>query len=528
MNVNSASPNRMCDRPPPAREDTRTNEDTEYSRVLPFFLGRIQANQARLFNFASDDFYEEDSDDSDGEHHLSSLYTLSMGGGLMSRKYYFQLVSAATSPDNSGILSNDIYGIVKQQSGSTNTSQPESRMCLPSLLQQRECGMPCGGTFSRGDRCRIGSRLLPNYKMHTLNYPSKAFCGTFAGNGEVFMTACQDCMIRIYDTKQATFREVKSISARDVGWSILDMAVSPNGAHFVYSSWSEYLHLCNVFGDDEVHEALPLCPDDRRFCIFALQFSCDGNDILGGANDSCLYVYDREMHHRSLRVLGEQMGLKSRPRKSASGSWTIQITRGEGNICLAAKRQGSENQMGRKPATVRGDNHQKLSSARSTRSLRQAKKRETLLKFRALLLLHAMWVMYHTWWVRTQTSPSSQLAGPAWPSKLAGDTSLMTYQGHTVLQTLIRCHFSPAATTAQQFIYTGCASGRVVVYDLLTGKVATVLSGHRGCVRDVSWHPNLPVLVSSSWDGAICEWVYSSDPDSKKGRGKRTRSARQQ
>uniref|UniRef100_A0A0K8RJE6 Putative ddb1-and cul4-associated factor 11 n=1 Tax=Ixodes ricinus TaxID=34613 RepID=A0A0K8RJE6_IXORI len=108
-------------------------------------------------------------------------------------------------------------------------------------------------------------RLLPNYKMHTLNYPSKAFCGTFAGNGEVFMTACQDCMIRIYDTKQATFREVKSISARDVGWSILDMAVSPNGAHFVYSSWSEYLHLCNVFGDDEVHEALPLCPDDRRF-----------------------------------------------------------------------------------------------------------------------------------------------------------------------------------------------------------------------------------------------------------------------
>lgn len=522
----------MCDRPPPAREDTRTNEDTDYSRVLPFFLGRIQANQARLFNFASDDFYEEDSDDSDGEHHLSSLYTLSMGGGLMSRKYYFQLVSAATSPDNSGILSNDIYGIVKQQSGSTNTSQPESRMCLPSLLQQRECGMPCGGTFSRGDRCRIGSRLLPNYKMHTLNYPSKAFCGTFAGNGEVFMTACQDCMIRIYDTKQATFREVKSISARDVGWSILDMAVSPNGAHFVYSSWSEYLHLCNVFGNDEVHEALPLCPDDRRFCIFALQFSCDGNDILGGANDSCLYVYDREMHHRSLRIRAHDGDVNT----VAFADKTSQIlfSGGDDGLCKVWDRR-TLSEGNPKPVGILAGHSNGITFVDSkgdaryliTNSKDQSIKLWDMRAFSSKEGIEStrIAVAYQNWDYRWQRVPKKLLDRYV---KLAGDTSLMTYQGHTVLQTLIRCHFSPAATTAQQFIYTGCASGRVVVYDLLTGKVATVLSGHRGCVRDVSWHPNLPVLVSSSWDGAICEWVYSSDPDSKKGRGKRTRSARQQ
>jgi DDB1- and CUL4-associated factor 11 len=47
-------------------------------------------------------------------------------------------------------------------------------------------------------------------------------------------------------------------------------------------------------------------------------------------------------------------------------------------------------------------------------------------------------------------------------TKLDGDTSIMTYRGHSVLQTLVRCHFSPAQTTGQRYIYTGCAAGRVI------------------------------------------------------------------
>ena len=46
-------------------------------------------------------------------------------------------------------------------------------------------------------------------------------------------------------------------------------------------------------------------------------------------------------------------------------------------------------------------------------------------------------------------------------NKVIDDSSLMTYRGHTVLQTLIRCRFSPAHTTAQRYIYTGCATGSV-------------------------------------------------------------------
>lgn len=86
---------------------------------------------------------------------------------------------------------------------------------------------------------------------------------------------------------------------------------SPDGCNFVYCSWSEcskcynlflkifyctfhifymyfnclnfiLVHICNIFGDHEVHEALPLFPEERRFCVFALRFSQDGREILGG------------------------------------------------------------------------------------------------------------------------------------------------------------------------------------------------------------------------------------------------------
>jgi DDB1- and CUL4-associated factor 11 len=41
------------------------------------------------------------------------------------------------------------------------------------------------------------------------------------------------------------------------------------------------------------------------------------------------------------------------------------------------------------------------------------------------------------------------------------DCSVMTYRGHAVLRTLIRCHFSPAETTGSQYIYSGSSDGLI-------------------------------------------------------------------
>lgn len=43
------------------------------------------------------------------------------------------------------------------------------------------------------------------------------------------------------------------------------------------------------------------------------------------------------------------------------------------------------------------------------------------------------------------------------------DVSVMRYRGHSVLQTLIRCNFSPAATTGQRYVYTGSTDGKIHV-----------------------------------------------------------------
>lgn len=54
------------------------------------------------------------------------------------------------------------------------------------------------------------------------------------------------------------------------------------------------------------------------------------------------------------------------------------------------------------------------------------------------------------------------------PSRLAHpkDCSVMTYRGHSVLRTLIRCHFSPRESTGQGYIYSGSADGLIHIWSL--------------------------------------------------------------
>lgn len=103
------------------------------------------------------------------------------------------------------------------------------------------------------------------------------------------------------------------------------------------------------------------------------------------------------------------------------------------------------------------------------------------------------------------------------------DCSLVTFRGHRVLKTLIRCHFSPPGSTNSRYVYSGSEDGSVYIYNMdatLAGKVnvnqATHHSrprdldlyashydpgegGNRGawntCVRDASWHPNAPIIA---------------------------------
>lgn len=99
---------------------------------------------------------------------------------------------------------------------------------------------------------------------------------------------------------------------------------------------------------------------------------------------------------------------------------------------------------------------------------------------------------------------------------------MTTYVGHSVLKTLIRCHFSPPSSTGQQYLYSGSENGKIHIWNI-DGTVARVIDvgqaltnqdengwsfygmtfggmksrrGVTAVVRDVSWHPYEAVLVS--------------------------------
>ncbi len=106
------------------------------------------------------------------------------------------------------------------------------------------------------------------------------------------------------------------------------------------------------------------------------------------------------------------------------------------------------------------------------------------------------------------------------------DGSVVTFRGHSVLKTLIRCHFSPPGSTNSRYVYTGSTDGSVYVYNLdatLAGKINVNRATHHSrprdaasaanafimdsrhdqkiwetCVRDVSWHPNAPMIAGKS------------------------------
>lgn len=62
--------------------------------------------------------------------------------------------------------------------------------------------------------------------------------------------------------------------------------------------------MCNLRGEEEVHEPLAMRPETDRFCLFSINFSPDSRSILGGSSDRCLYLYDLDRRERVLRVEG--------------------------------------------------------------------------------------------------------------------------------------------------------------------------------------------------------------------------------
>ncbi|XP_031559643.1 DDB1- and CUL4-associated factor 11-like isoform X2 [Actinia tenebrosa] len=414
--------------------------------------------------------------------------------------------------DTSKLEESDIKQQVMISSGQT---QNKKRNVL-TQLKMRESGKLPKQKFSYGNRALASSNYLPNTVKIKAKYGQKAFCGTYSRDGTVFLSACQDEYIRLFDTTHGRFYNFHSIHARDIGWSIIDTAFSPDQHFLIYSSWSDYIHLCNIYGDCSTHVALDLKPRLRRFCAFSIAFSEDNAEILAGCNDSCLYIYDRASDKRTLRISGHDRDYDVNAIAFADASSQILFSAGDDGLCKVWDRR-TLNESNPSPVGVfagHSDGITFISSKNDTRHLITNCKDQTikLWDLRKFSSQEGIDQTKHVvgaqrWDYRWQNVPRKNLRRKSLP----GDSSIMSYRGHNVRNTLIRCYFSPTHTTGQRYIYTGCSSGSVVIYDILTGKMVSKLRGHDACVRDVSWHPYENKIVSSSWDGKVGLWQYERE-----------------
>uniref|UniRef100_A0A8V0XLV0 DDB1 and CUL4 associated factor 11 n=1 Tax=Gallus gallus TaxID=9031 RepID=A0A8V0XLV0_CHICK len=337
---------------------------------------------------------------------------------------------------------------------------------LPRLLRQREWGRCRGGSFSGGERALIGERFLPTRVAAQEVYPQKAFCAVFSSDGNLLVSACQDQWLRVYSCRGSSLRALRCSRGRDVGWAILDVVFSPDASQCLYSSWSDYVHVFDIYGDGDQHTALDLRPEERRFAVFSLAMGPDGREVWGGANDGCLYGYDREVQRRVLRVAAHDDDVNAVAVGDAGGQ--LVVTGGDDAVCRLWDRRCLREERPREVAALaghrdgvtfihpRGDGRYLVSNSKDQTAklwdLRRPAGPGGVAAARRA-------VARQSWDYRWQRAPRRAMA----TTPLPGDAALMTYRGHAVLHTLIRCRLAPPpGSDGGLFLGTGCASGAVI------------------------------------------------------------------
>ncbi|XP_004698970.1 DDB1- and CUL4-associated factor 11 isoform X1 [Echinops telfairi] len=485
------------------QSEEEEDEDVDLAQVLAYLLRR---GQVRLMQGGSAANLQLIQALSDSEDEPDSFWN-----GHLGARCNPPVITLDVNPDTRELECNEIKTQVELATGRLGLRRAAPELSFPRMLHQRERGLCHQGSFSLGEQSRVMSHFFPNYLGFTDTYTQKVFCGIYSKDGQIFMSACQDQTIRLYDCRYGRFHKFKSIKARDVGWSILDVAFTPDGNHFLYSSWSDYIHICSIYGEGDTHTALDLRPDDRSFAVFSIAVSSDGREVLGGANDGCLYVFDREQNRRTLQIESHEDDVNAVAFADISSQ--ILFSGGDDAICKVWDRRTMREDDPKPVGALAGhqDGITFIDSKGDARYLISNSKDQTIklwdirrFSSREGMEASRQAATQQNWDYRWQQVPQR-----VWQKlKLPGDSSLMTYRGHGVLHTLIRCRFSPAHSTGQQFIYSGCSTGRVVVYDLLTGRVVKKLTHHKACVRDISWHPFEEKIVSSSWDRNLRLWQY--------------------
>ncbi|OQR89947.1 hypothetical protein THRCLA_09499 [Thraustotheca clavata] len=386
---------------------------------------------------------------------------------------------------------------------------------LMSLLVQREQR----GNLTEPESLALQESFLPFgsnsnfFEVDQLH--ARLYCGEFTRDGRQFLVAGQREDILVYDTM--TWKRVHSLPARDVNWTITDAHFTPDGNNVVYSSISSTVRMVSANKEIAFRLGRPKRTISNRgrivrdYAVWCLGINAMGTEFLAGTGSNSVVLHDMTTNTTVCHLMGHTDDVNAITFVDGPFYSNVFVSGSDDHLIkLWDRRMMSETNarpQGVFPGHTEGITH--LSSREDGYYFISNAKDQTckLWDLRKCVdeeqLLHVP-PRYH-WDYRWEEYPGYASSESLTPHPQ--DQSIMTYRGHIVQQTLVRCYFSPMHSTAQRYIYSGSADGEVYIYDVLTGAIVEQLElDSQGLTRDVRWHPYLPMIVSPDFFGKLCVW----------------------
>lgn len=364
-----------------------------------------------------------------------------------------------------------------------------------------------------------------------IQYEDPVCCGQFSDDGNFFYACVKDFRVRLYDTSNPyNWKHYKTVSYPFGQWTLTDADLSPDNRWLVYSSLQS--NVCftptdpNDTGDPYTLDLAGGNPNSRTqgrwwayhsaFPIYSVRFSGDGRELVAGTGADAIVVYDIESRRVLHHVQGHDHDVNAVCFADKSSSHILYSGSDDTLIKVWDRRSmGDSREAGAFVGHIegltyidsKGDGRYILSNAK-----------ECSMKLWDLRMAMSTSRFQHLEPTQHTRRSDHDYRSDVWDDhnyyQHKCDNSLVTFRGHRVQRTLIRCHFSPPGSTNSRYVYSGSQDGYVYVWNLdatLAAKIDVTVAnasaqplqrgfgrgrtGGHTLVRDVGWHPNAPLLV---------------------------------